>query len=114
MMTCFSPLFAGEVKVDFQRKDGGPEGYYRVVQTWTGDEKANVKCTNPGYEACEFTSGASGVDMPLNMDELCYEILTGSFSGTIDNPNSTEPITYEVIENYGGGQGLVRFTVPTE
>jgi len=55
----FLMAFAAEPKLSIQRKNKGPNGYNNVTQTWVNDNNVNLKCTNPGNESCEFTSGSA-------------------------------------------------------
>jgi len=100
--------YAVNPKLSFQRKAKGPDGYDNVIQTWVDDNNVNIKCTNPGQESCEFTSGS--VDFPPNLDDRTREILEltavgggGSFEW------GGHTYEYKVVENLGGGDGTVEY-----
>jgi hypothetical protein len=100
--------YAAKPKLSFQRKGKGPNGYDNVIQTWVNDDNVNIKCTNPGYETCEFTSGSA--NFPPNMDERTKDILLSTPVGEGGTFTWGEH-TYEylVVENLGGGDGTVEY-----
>jgi len=105
----FFIAYAGEPKLSLQRKGKGSDGYNNVTQTWVNDTNVNIKCTNPGYESCEFTSESA--NFPPNMDDRTKNILettaVGEGGSFVWGEHTYE---YVVVENLGGGDGTVEYT----
>ena len=73
---------AKKVKLNFYRKDGGPNGYSSVSQTW--DERyttCSIVCRFPGYEACEFYNpGGLEVIEGLDVNAITNDIWENNVS----------------------------------
>lgn len=118
----FTPLFSyADAKVPSlittNKNAGGPNGYDKVCQTWTGDDTGTLDCMLPGVIQCawvvlfETSNGTTEVIdfSPLFDDVIENYLSSGSLSKTFQVGNLR--IQSEIQDYYGNLEGVIRFYV---
>lgn len=66
------------------KKSGGPDGYNKVCQNWTGDDTGSLDCSMPGEIKCEWVvvvESSNGTNSVIDFSPLFDKALESFISG---------------------------------
>ncbi|GGH66845.1 hypothetical protein [Phaeocystidibacter marisrubri] len=99
--------------LDVRKSGGGPEGYDKVRQDWTGENRGKLTCYNEGTSSCHWREFIGAQGYPIDIDFISTQILNEYENG---NSNRIGTIVvgdaivhYWILESLGNGDGTIRF-----